>query len=231
MLKKGLLTLVAIAVVVAMIPMFAAFEAHVVNVTAKIENALTVDTAPIEFGTVFPEEVLYHDLQMDLSGSFVEQSEADEVTYVIKQKPKCWSDDDQVYGRVIEVEDQGEFFFECIQSDTASDYEMLPVLCPYLSKNKAKGESDQDGSIDAFHGNIAWTPEDTESTKVSGSLSQLALDIEDSWVIDLHVPCFAGSCAQDNVIPEEYQADPTLEHEIFGCDLWVEVTGVSRIPV
>ena len=29
-------------------------------------------------------------------------------------------------------------------------------------------------------------------------------------------------------MPKEYQLDQSLEHEIFGCDLWVEVTGIDE---
>jgi hypothetical protein len=57
-------------------------------------------------------------------------------------------------------------------------------------------------------------------------------------MIDLAVPCFGGYCAQDwadfvhGVNPEANPADFTQpianEHKVFGCDLWVEVTGVSE---
>ena len=57
--KKIIAAVAMISVVTLSAAMFAAFEAHVINVTAKIENALAVNTTPIEFGTVFPEEVLY----------------------------------------------------------------------------------------------------------------------------------------------------------------------------
>ena len=54
----------------AVIPMFAAFEAHVINVTARIENALSVNTDPISFGTVFPQEELDRLIRLSLSKSF-----------------------------------------------------------------------------------------------------------------------------------------------------------------
>ncbi len=221
MLKKGLLLTVALAIAIATVPMFAAFEAHVINVTAQIENALQVNTEPIEFGTVFPEEVLIRQIGMSLSNSFLAEQDADDVRYVIKQKPKCWSETDKAYGRVTEVDGR----FVCEQSATAQDYQMLPVLCPFLSKHSP---DENDGDLEAFHGSLAWTPADTASTTVSGYLAKSAQDIQDDWAIDLVVPCFEGACAQDNVIPEAYQLDPLLEHELFGCDLWIEVTGVSR---
>jgi len=222
MLKKGLLLTAALAIAIATVPMFAAFEAHVINVTAQIENALQVNTEPIEFGTVFPEEVLLRQIRMSLSESFLGENDADDVRYVIKQKPKCWSETDQAYGRVTELDGR----FICEQPGTAQDYQMLPVLCPFLSKHSP---DDNDGDLEAFHGSLAWTPSTTEATVVGGYLAKSIQDVVDDWTIDLVVPCFEGACAQDNVIPPEFQLDPELEHKLFGCDLWIEVTGVSRL--
>lgn len=82
------------------LPLFAAFEAHVVNVTARIENALTVDTSPIEYGTVFPQEKLDRFISVALSQSFQDEQRVDDVNYVIRQKPKCWSEGEQKNGCV-----------------------------------------------------------------------------------------------------------------------------------
>ncbi len=88
-MKKILLSFVAVATAVALVPMFAAFEAHVVNVTAKIENALSVTTDAIDFGTVFPQEQLDESLTVKLSDSFIAAGRVDDVSYFIRQKPKC----------------------------------------------------------------------------------------------------------------------------------------------
>src|SRR3990167_2350440 len=82
----GALSLVAVAGGVAGM---SAFEAHVINVTAKIENALAVNTDPINFGTVFPQEQLDRQFTVDLSRSFLEEDRVDDVEYIIRQKPKC----------------------------------------------------------------------------------------------------------------------------------------------
>jgi len=119
-------------------------------------------------------------------------------------------------------DDQGNFI--CVDAG----YEKLPVLCPFLSKTP-DNSPDNDGSLAAFHGSTTdWTMADTLATQVLGRLAKSDNDIEDDWIIDLHVPCFEGSCAQDYVVPEEYELDPSLEHEQFGCDLWIEVTGISE---
>ena len=60
----------------------------------------------------------------------------------------------------------------------------------------------------------------------------------DPWTIDLAAPCFAGACAQDWASfvvkinpnagdPSQYIQPAANEHKVFGCDLWVETTGVN----
>jgi regulation of enolase protein 1 (concanavalin A-like superfamily) len=95
-IKKLLLAPLCAVAVIAGIATFAAFEAHVINVTAHIENALAVspESMGIEFGTVFPQE--YFDDQtitIELSESFKTQERVNEVNYKIVQKPKLWRDD------------------------------------------------------------------------------------------------------------------------------------------
>ena len=70
--------------------MFAAFEAHVINVTATIENALYVHPESRNFGTIFPQEYKEMGIFVTFSQSFSaeNQTRVDDVDYVIKQKPK-----------------------------------------------------------------------------------------------------------------------------------------------
>lgn len=263
MKKKVILALGALGTAAAILPLFAAFEAHIINVTAKIENALSVQTVPLEFGTVFPEELLLKDFDVQLSGSFLEERRVDDVIYHIKQKdkprdpakPVC----DASGGNCIS---STQFCHENRPEDPGDPADpyyqfCFPNLCPYLSKDSDNDEpqgQDNDGSIGAFHraecddgldndadGEIDWL-DDIECTSkyddsekepgqqglVRGILAKSLQDIVDNWVIDLHVPCFKGNCAQDNVIPEDYQLDPRLEHQVFGCDLWVEVEEISE---
>jgi uncharacterized protein YegL len=88
-MKKIIIGFAGIATALALIPMFAAFEAHVINVTAKIENALSVPVEPLDFGTVFPQEYLVKRIPVGLSQSFLDEPRVDDVEYVIRQKPKC----------------------------------------------------------------------------------------------------------------------------------------------
>lgn len=230
MSRKILLGTLGIIVALSSLPLFAAFEAHVINVTAKIENALTVDATPIEYGTVFPQEQLDRYVTVSLSQSFQDEQRVDDVDYAIRQKPKCWSEREQKYGRVTEADGR----FICAGG---GDYQVLPILCPYLSKHETTGDGSVDNDsagINAFHGDpFFWTPTTTIATQVTGRLGKSVQDTADNWKIDLRVPCFAGHCAQDwdkfvlennpDVNPSDYVQPTENEHKIFGCDIWIEV--------
>jgi hypothetical protein len=121
---------------------------------------------------------------------------------------------------------------------------MMPLLCPYLSKHEKTTDGtppENDGSgITAFHGLPGpWTPatSDLLSVNTGGLLSVPAGDLSDTWNIDLRAPCFTGQCDQNwadfvhaenpNADPAAYTADPALDGATFGCDLWLEVTGID----
>src|SRR3989344_8391602 len=239
MKKKIVLGLMAAGTAVAMVPLFAAFEAHVINVTAKIENALKVSAYELPFGTVFPQEKLDKTFNVELSTSFMEsgQVRADDVEYVIRQKPKCV--DNQNPSLHPQVTEDANGVFHCPSGST-----MMPLLCPYLSKHEittdpATGQENDSAGIGAFHGPLTgWDMDDTEDTEVEGKLIKSAGDILDTWNIDFKVPFFKCKCAQDwdafvktesgdpSIDSEAYKSDPLLEHAVYGCDLWLEVTKV-----
>jgi Mg-chelatase subunit ChlD len=252
--KKIIASLVLVSVMVVSAAMFAAFEAHVINVTAKIENALTVPIDHIDFGTVFPQEQLDRYLDINLSQSFMDEDRVDDVEYMIRQKPKCgWTKDN---GTVLldlptmsgHVNDQG--VAECPPAPvidpappTNAVWGQLPLLCPYLSKHKAPNDPDDNQAevqVDAFH--QPWYIDASSGqlvyTEAKGRLAKSDGDTVDNWVIDLKVPCFGDHCAQDwadfveRINPgtdsTKYVQPIANEHKIFGCDLWVEVTEVSE---
>jgi len=137
-MKKALLITFALAIAIATVPMFAAYEAHVINVTAHIENALRVHTDALDFGTVFPQEYLVRDFTMDLSDSFQEQSRADYVDYVIKQKPKCECDrwiDDAPLPENLKVCPDGRYApVGYATHECPAEYSVMLDLCQFLSK-------------------------------------------------------------------------------------------------
>ena len=69
MRRKAILTLAALLMVVSGVAAVSAYEAHTINVKAHVENAIVVDTEEIDFGIVFPEEVLIEEALICLSTS------------------------------------------------------------------------------------------------------------------------------------------------------------------
>ena len=249
MKSKILLGLGALAVTLVVLPMFAAFEAHVINVTAQIENALQVQTEAIDFGTVFPQEQLDRFFEINLSTSFVAENRVDDVQYIIRQKPKCAVlEGGSIVGETVSghVNDNGIISCPEVLGPTGQPilYQPLPLLCPYLSKHEMTqdtnrpSDTDLDGWLAAFHQIGATSTQGWVWTDVNGYLSKGDEDISDQWKLDLKVPCFEGSCAQDwadyvhginsQADPDDYIQPAENEHDLFGCDIWIEVNGVSR---
>jgi len=235
MAKKIILGLLAVVVVVGGVAGMSAFEAHIINVTAKIENALAVMPNEIMFGTVFPQEYFEEDLDICLSDSFLAEDRVDDVNYVIKQKPKPREAYPTLPGGYDTVE---EYCHDNSPvnigdpNDTYYDY-CYPVMCSYLSKTKGtdvtmptdqckdpdptSGDPYYDCGVAAFH---------DMGVNAYGHLVKSVNDDCDNWVIDFDVPCFEGQCAQDWT-HQGWELPAGLESEIFGCDLWIEVTGIS----
>lgn len=253
-MKKILLTFGAIAAVMIALPLFSAFEAHVINVTAQIENALAVTTAAIDFGTVFPQEHLDKPLRVGLSGSFISEERADDVNYIIRQKPKCgvttsngtvlvgptWTGHvylDAVDALVIDCEQDRPSGVPAHPNDL--DFYLLPSLCEYISK-EADEDVANDDTTPSFHHPWTFVGRQLVWNDTHGRLAKSEQDTVDDWTIDLAVPCFGGYCAQDwenfvlGVNPNATNTDDYIqpienEHKVFGCNLWIEVTGVSRL--
>lgn len=272
-LNKLMLGAGTLGIIVAGAAAFSAFEAHVINVTARIENALSVPVKFLDFGTVFPQEHLEQAVDVNLSASFLAEDRVDDVEYFIRQKPKCaittsggtafdntiGQDGAHMYTKTAHIkfgddpsttEFVESYYWDCGEAPRViaegETWGLLPNLCPYISKDGEKLDIDGARSVDqitkSFH-----TPFTVGSSSVSwldtkGRLSKQDKDTQDKWVIDLAVPCFGGYCAQDwlsFVRAESGRSEMTQEeansftqpieneHKIFGCDLWIEVAGIS----
>jgi len=228
--KKILAVFATVAVVAVSAAMFAAFEAHVINVTAHIENALYVHPDELEFGTVFPQEYVTKDFDIQTSESFQGESDALAVSYVIKQKPKCWNNNpkDPKYAPV------NYATHACPVIDGVQYVEMLS-LCKFLSKNDGDPEDLNDKPHPSYYVDVdpagpsdrdyCISP-DTVRPDATGVLNRN--DMLDSWIVDLKVPPVDGTIGQDwpascaaYTVPQDSQD--------YGCDLWIEVTGVQRV--
>ena len=253
MRKKILLGLVAIVAVAGGVAAMSAFEAHVINVTAKIENALAVSAEPIDFGTVFPQEYFEEEICIELSQSFLDEDRVDDVVYEIKQKPKpksvmpdglpilkpdinMYMDGGQfaaLYPHWIEGDALRTNYCHTMAPENADDpndsyyINCYPVLCPYLSKHKSVDDNDRPTDQPPFDTEVDAPDADWAANVADGYLTKLGADIEDLWAIDLVVPCFEGMCAQDWQY-QGFELPADLESAVFGCDLWIEVTNISE---
>ena len=223
MKKKFVLTIVALIAFVAGVAAMSAYEAHVINVTAHIENALKVLplSGELVFGTVFPQEYLEKKIWITTSQSFCEgdQRRVLNIDYKIVQKPKC-------------INQAGEYAPVDYDTHECPDgYEEMPLLCPFLSKTPVQQDEPpyEDYGVPAFH-------DPADPLYIATGTINKDNDLSDEWIIDLAVPCFEGYCSQDwpdFVASHNPDADPTLYEAIgdsdgtdFGCDLWVEVTNI-----
>lgn len=221
MKKKIILGLIAVIAVVAGVVAFSAYEAHVINVTAHIENALKVlpHSGELVFGTVFPQEYLEKRIWITTSESFCkgEQRRVLNIDYKIVQKPKC-------------INQAGEYAPVDYDTHECPDgYEEMPLLCPYLSKTPVQEDNPPytDYGVPAFH---------DPATSIAVGTIHKDNDLSDEWIVDLAVPCFEGYCSQDwpafvvshnpEANPKDYEAVGDPEGTTFGCDLWVEVTDI-----
>ena len=170
-----------------------------------IDSNLSVSPSVISFETVFPGEVHFRPLNIDLSLGFIADPALDDVEYRILQRPKPKTETDREYCQANPTD-----YTRCYRS-----------LCPYLSKTP-DGTPANDTGVPAFHDPNA------PSSIAQGRLAKSDSDTADSWVIDLHVPCFSGECSQASTVEKEYQLDPSLNREVFGCDLVVEVESISH---
>ena len=142
MAKKLLMALVAVLAVAGGIAALSAYEAHVINVTAHIENALDVPTTAINLGTVFPQEYVLSDaFTFGMSDSFLKEEDVTGISYVIKQKPKC-KNTDGLYAPV-----------DYATHECPDGYTAMPTLCPFLSKTDADPDDINDISHPSYFQN------------------------------------------------------------------------------
>lgn len=231
-IKKILFYCLCVSIAIVSASMFAAFEAHIINVTAHIENGLAVNTDPIDFGTVFPQEYLEKTFAISLSDSFLDERRVDDIKYVIKQKLKPCP-------LVPGITPSVPIDPTCVP-DTPDATPHNPTgwhysnLCPFLSKNN----TEDDGQVlqnDISHPSY-FVPEQPEvpahcvapGPDATGILSKDIGDTVDSWTLDLKVPPVEGFVGQD--WPETCLASAYVVNTndvTYGCDLWIEATEIS----
>ena len=230
-MKKGLLIVGAFAIVFATVPMFAAFEAHIINVTAHIENALRVHDEVLPFGTVFPQEYLERSTTIDLSDSFLGQTRVAYVDYVIKQKPKCECTPEGVSGDLCELGDHAPVSYTA-PHECPDGFVEMKDLCKFLSKNDGDPSDQNDSGHPSYYVDVSPPGPSADDyceapgADATGRLDQRGDDFSDLWIIDLKVPPVEGYIGQDwPASCSDYVV--ALDSQDYGCDLWIEVTGIG----
>ena len=170
----------------------------------NIDSTISVSPDYLRFGKVFPEEVLYKNLDVGLSASCRADRKIESVEYKIIQVAKAKISSDAAY-------------CETHPTDLTRCY---PSLCPYLSK-EPDNKPVNDTGVPAFHDPLL-------PSSVAVGLLTRTNDPQDKWTIDLHVPCFRGECAQDNVIPRDYELDPNLHGREFNCNFKIVVSSTTK---
>lgn len=221
MKKRILILSLSVVAVAGSILGASAYEAHIINVTAHIENALRVFPAEKDFGTIFPQEYSQKSIFITTSSSFCQptQRRVLNIDYKIVQKPKCKNA-------------AGEYAPVNYATHQCPDgYMEMISLCPYLSKTPAQTDNAPytDYGVLPFH-----DPSDPSSV-ATGTINK-DHDLQDEWIIDLPAPCFKGYCSQDwpefvhsynpDADPHDYELVGDPDGTDLGCDLWVEVTNI-----
>lgn len=74
-MKKIIFLVAALIAVFSGVAAVSAYEGHMVDVKAHVENAIGVSSYEVNFGTVFPEEQIEKDITIGLSSSFMNDSQ------------------------------------------------------------------------------------------------------------------------------------------------------------
>ena len=90
--KKALGIIGALAIVVLLLPLFAAFEAHVINVVAEIDSTLEVAALPTDFGSVFSHEIFETSFTVSLSDSLIGKAQVVSLDYQVSQESVVLTD-------------------------------------------------------------------------------------------------------------------------------------------
>jgi hypothetical protein len=124
MKKLVILTAVALSLVSG-ITAVSAYEGHMVDVRAHVENALMVETYDVDFGITFPEEVVYKDFRIGLSESFRGQQVFGVVEYAL-----FWEEKPIGEHKAIDPDDNGLFEDIYPFTNVTVDGDLQPKVLP-----------------------------------------------------------------------------------------------------
>ncbi len=102
-MKRIIFLVAALLTVFSGIAAVTAYEGHMVDVKAHVENALMVQTDDVNFGTMFPEQEKETQFQVSLSESFRAQTAISTINYKMYWEPKA------IYGGALDPDGDGLF--------------------------------------------------------------------------------------------------------------------------
>ena len=173
-MKKAVLIVSALMLILSGVAAVSAFEAHIINVKAHVENALIV-SQDVDFGITHPQDLLQEELYLGLSDSFrsANQTRVSDLEYVLFWTPKLIS------------EHPG-----AIDSDNDTYFE--PIY-PFIVPGFASAESPLDGiHPSAITPPSSFTSCPTPAGYVKWGWGHLdkASDPSDVWHLKFNVPVF-----------------------------------------
>ena len=222
-----MLGLAALLTLVSGVAMVSAYESHVVNVTAHVENALNVEPKIIEFGDVEPQQWLIEGFNVGISSSFSTQTRVSKIDYSICAEWKVDEGRNFAWWNGTQwVVDSGFYnwmgYFTYVGIDTGPD--------PLAGDMTLVGDPPEELGVPAAPG--------TKAKCVLASSMPLCTpdNLSDNVTIGVDVPVYEGAYTLQIpmpsgldepswVIPTEHPAYDE-EYMEFGIDLIIQVTNI-----
>jgi hypothetical protein len=209
-MKKILLIAFALVLVAVALVSATAFEAHMVDVRAHVENAVWVDPYEIDYGITFPEVSYDEPVCIGLSESFEHgnQTRFCDVYYVMFWEEKPIEGHEPTWGGAI--------------CDPDGDGNFSPIW-PYIYINPSPG----DGLFDPLNpyplGDWRYVPQKMGAF-AWGTLNKLnGHDPSDHWMLKFQAPVFEGYWNPTTDPKPGYKVIPKdqycLAEERVGCDI------------
>jgi len=244
--KKLLLVLGALVMTVSGVAMVSAYEAHTVNVRAKVENALHLDRAVMDFGTVFPEEWFTEGFKVIRSTSFCEVTQGgrtgygdmvDAIDYEVwvVRKP-VESPPPEPYPNPVEDIDGVNYYYWLGDALYIGIFNYGTPLDPALMY---PDDADISG-----HGALGVLKHVTTSTApiLTGTITKSEYGAPNEWydniVVGLDVPVFASHWNQLTDVPIKpsgrngptlkLTGDRNVQGIVLGADIVIQVTRIYK---
>ena len=217
--KKTTALVIGVTIMALGLPMFAAFEAHVINVRVKVTNVLKVGAIGATPGELDMGKVASGDteigpgkIRVGLSKSFLDEPRVKDIDYILRCKSK-----NHEQGTAPTPDHSGEYWDKHNLCD--QDFSILRI------------EDDEGNS---------YEPKKNANPDMPQSLDKSVPDLEDIWKIYIpEVPYFYGVGASNNetlhspcdknhgIGTPDIDENCTTDNEDYGADLWIETTGFS----